>query len=154
MEISCTQAFKDYAALPGKRSLRKLHQKYAEEQKLSPSLDTLKNWSRKYDWQNKVCEIDQKQYEKMARIKPKNFLRKIEKDPDLVLLMVMDICYNHTDLLKPGDEKLSKMSGFRALRLIDRCLTIFHNINYTALLSNKKGRNFITTNNIKPLKLR
>ena len=51
-------AFEDYWNLGADRSLPKLHLKYANDvpkgQKVSPSLPTLKSWSKKYNWQERI----------------------------------------------------------------------------------------------------
>jgi hypothetical protein len=50
--------FEDYWNLGTDRSLPKLHRKYADDipkgQKVSPSLPTLKSWSKKYNWQERI----------------------------------------------------------------------------------------------------
>lgn len=57
------QALRDYAHLGPARSLVKLLQRYADsapdsQLKLTNSLDTLKMWSKKYDWQARIAAWD------------------------------------------------------------------------------------------------
>ncbi len=54
-KVTAEQAFADYLAMQP-RSLIKLFQRYAETVPDGPPLATLKYWSKKHEWQQKIAE--------------------------------------------------------------------------------------------------
>lgn len=68
--ITPDRAYIDYLKLGAGRTLHQLHSHYTSHTQSSPSIDTLKNWSRKYDWQKRIIahndNIRQKLEEKIA----------------------------------------------------------------------------------------
>ena len=68
--ITPDQAYIDYLSLGARRSLHQLHSYYTSHTPNSPSIDTLKNWSRKFNWQQRIIahndNIRQKLEEKIA----------------------------------------------------------------------------------------
>ena len=60
LTISTEKAFMDYLSLGASRSLRQLHQLYAGSITNPPSLDTLKAWSKKENWQARLTEHQQR----------------------------------------------------------------------------------------------
>lgn len=57
--IDSEQAYADYLLLGADRSLRKLHQLYTNATPNPPSLDTLKQWSKKHTWQKRLKAVEQ-----------------------------------------------------------------------------------------------
>ena len=66
--VTPQQAYIDYLSLGAERSLEKLHEIYTRDTPKPPSIDTLKLWSTKHHWQNKLC-ADSHEIEYEARRK-------------------------------------------------------------------------------------
>ena len=68
-KIKEPEAFITYFGMGLSRSLRKLHKHYfSSSPEKSPSIDTLKSWSRKFNWQERIDRLDKDLHRRLLKI--------------------------------------------------------------------------------------
>ena len=140
--VTKVQAFKDYAGLGDKRSLKKLHQQYASTGKSFPSLDTLKNWSRKYSWQQKIKIANENALKEAAFLQEQELIKFTLCAEQQVLFQAIDMLTTFKRITA-SPARMEKMSPMRLLCLMEQGLATVHNLHFAQLERTVEGRAYV-----------
>jgi len=118
-------AFEVYYSLGPSRSLEKLHSKYLElvnpDRKKPPTLKTLQNWSKWFNWQERIRKREQEVGIRLAEVNTELAVKSAE---DILKLLVAELRTAFDDKLRPRFPLQSARDVNETIRLILQVLGV------------------------------
>jgi len=118
-------AFEVYYSLGPSRSLEKLHSKYLElvnpDRKKPPTLKTLQNWSKWFNWQERIRKREQEVGIRLAEVNTELAVKSAE---DILKLLVAELRTAFDEKLRPRFPLQSARDVNETIRLILQVLGV------------------------------